>query len=303
MSDKKAAVFIMLGQSNATGQSARMTQEDMIVEPMKNVFGLHCRENQSYDISELVWSGYTSHGMNLGELQDHTYSISNCLALLWQKAVDQGAQLPDLHIIHISIGGQSISPDELMLKDEWKRDMWNPDREKHMFPGRQEDGVDISLYPLAKHIFSLVDDSFRKLGKDYEVIGMHWRGGESECSIKRELLEEYLIDLYDRFFDGLYDSLGCIPPVVLYALACDTCIMTQNPSGEWIHGYHYVNEVFHHMSRVHENMSVFDVTKYPGYDPTVPTRGIFQEDLCHFLSEVNQWVTEQIFAEFQKKYC
>ena len=44
-----AAVFILLGQSNAVGHGIPMEAADQIDVPMKNVFGLHRRENQSFD--------------------------------------------------------------------------------------------------------------------------------------------------------------------------------------------------------------------------------------------------------------
>jgi len=85
---KDAAVFILLGQSNAVGHILPMRQEDKILEPMKNVFGLSRTLNQSFDNKELRWTGYTSFDMNLAESQDDTYSIANCLARIWQDAVD-----------------------------------------------------------------------------------------------------------------------------------------------------------------------------------------------------------------------
>ena len=44
---KDAAVFILLGQSNATGHAVPMAEKDKITVPLKNVFGLHRDENQS----------------------------------------------------------------------------------------------------------------------------------------------------------------------------------------------------------------------------------------------------------------
>ena len=64
----KKAVFILMGQSNATGHGILMDPEDRIEQPLKNVFGLHRQPNQSFDSTRLVWSGYTSAGMNLAEL-------------------------------------------------------------------------------------------------------------------------------------------------------------------------------------------------------------------------------------------
>ena len=95
---KKNAVFILLGQSNAVGHNLPMEEQDKRLVPMENVFGLSRNENQSFDIDHLTWSGYTSFGMNLAEQQDHTYSVANCLAALWQKHIDEGnlCRLPDL---------------------------------------------------------------------------------------------------------------------------------------------------------------------------------------------------------------
>lgn len=120
-----AVVFMLFGQSNAVGHILPMRQEDKILKPLKNVFGLSRTWNQSFDNQELHWTGYTSFDMNLGESQDDTYSIANCLAKIWQDSIDAGAVLPDLHIIHIAIGAQGIT-------EEF---MWYPDREKKLIPG------------------------------------------------------------------------------------------------------------------------------------------------------------------------
>ena len=103
----RAALFILLGQSNAVGHGIPMREQDIISEPMKNVFGLHRDFNQSFDNTKLQWSGYTSFGMNLAEEQDNTYSIANCLAKLWQDEIDNGNKrdLPDLYIVQIAVGG------------------------------------------------------------------------------------------------------------------------------------------------------------------------------------------------------
>ena len=109
MDRNTAAVFIMLGQSNATGHALPMRKEDVIGTPMTHVFGLRRDPNQSFDIDRLVWSGWTSADTNLGETQDNTYSVPNCLAAAWESAVDAGADLPDLYIVHVSIGAQGVT--------------------------------------------------------------------------------------------------------------------------------------------------------------------------------------------------
>ena len=134
----KKAVFILLGQSNAVGHGIPMAETERITVPLKNVFGLHRKDNQSFDIKELIWRGYESGGMNLAEEQDHTYSVANCLAELWQDEIDGGNPdgLPDLYIVHIAIGAQGVTEGY----------MWYPEREPVLVPGKLGT-VNISLCP------------------------------------------------------------------------------------------------------------------------------------------------------------
>ena len=146
--NKKKQVFILLGQSNATGHASPMTEEDRIKEPLTNVYGLQRCNNQSFDITKLTWSHYLGAGTNLAEEQDDTYSLANCFAKKWQSAIDEGEKLPDLYIIQIAIGAEGVT----------EKYMWYPEREKKIIPGKLGT-VDISMYPLALHIFSLLEKS------------------------------------------------------------------------------------------------------------------------------------------------
>ena len=78
--DTKAAVLFINGQSNATAHQQFLSEEDRILTPMKNVFGLDRNPNQSFDITDVTWSGWTSMGKNLGESQDHTASLAYFVA-------------------------------------------------------------------------------------------------------------------------------------------------------------------------------------------------------------------------------
>ena len=42
-------------------------EEDIIKEPLQNVWGLNREPNQSFDTERLKFSRYTSYGMNLAE--------------------------------------------------------------------------------------------------------------------------------------------------------------------------------------------------------------------------------------------
>ena len=290
MKSDKAAVFILLGQSNAVGHKVPMQEQDIIASPLANVFGLSRDNNQSFDTTELVWSGYTSFGMNLAEEQDNTYSVANCLAALWQQHIDSGNQLnlPDLHIIQIAIGGQGVT-------EEY---MWHPSREKVLVPGKL-DTVNISLFPFAVHVFSLLEESFRKLGKEYEIIGLHWRGGENDASAPEEGFTAALEGIYRTIF-GEFNRLLSSPPIVLHRLACPDRMTDWDPSGANLRKMHLVNEVFDTLEKSCSNISVFDVRKAPQFIPGVRGNGLFLEDAVHFTPEVNRWVAGQIFDGYSE---
>lgn len=282
---KKGTVFILLGQSNAVGHNLQMEEKNKIIQPLKNVFGLHRSLNQTFNNDRLFWSGYTSSGMNLGEEQDDTYSIANCLARLWQDEIDSGSNLEDLYIIHIAVGAQGVT-------EEY---MWSPYRKEKLIPGKLGE-VDISLYPLTKHILSLVNKSL-----DADFLGLHWRGGENDVSAHYDILESSLKCIYDRIFDGFFDALGCNMPTFLHKIVCHDRYMDMDSSGEQLKKMHIINEVFEAISKERNNVTIFDVTNAPQYIEGVRGNGIFIEDAVHFTREVNEWVAEEILKEYKNR--
>lgn len=291
MNSQKAAVFILLGQSNAVGHGVPMQAEDVIREPLKNVFGLHREQNQSFDIKELTWNGYTSAGMNLAEEQDNTYSVANCLAAQWQAYIDGGNtnDLPDLYIVQIAIGAQGVT----------EKYMWHPRKQQQLIPGKLGT-VKISLFSLARHIFSLLDDSFRRLGKDYEILGLHWRGGENDATVPEQLLKATVEDIYTELLDMFNTSLQH-PPIVLHRLVCPDRMNQLDPTGQFLVNMDYINRVFASLEKKYTNISIFDVRNAPQYDPDVPGNGLFINDLVHFTPEVNSWVASCILRDYLKK--
>lgn len=287
--NKKAAVFILLGQSNAVGHGIPMSEEDITKVPLKNVFGLSRTENQSFEHTELIWSGYTSYGMNLAEEQDNTYSVANCLAALWQKHIDNGNEcnLPDLYIIQIAIGGQGVT-------DGY---MWHPKREKKLIPGKGGT-VDISLFPFSKHIFALLDDSFAKLKMDYEIIGLHWRGGENDVCAAEEYLQGHLEDIYTELLDT-FNCLLNMPPIVLHKITFRDRENNLDPTGQLRKNVRYINTVFEGFREKYPNISVFDPNAAPQHIRDAFGNGLFMEDGVHYTPQVNRWVAGCILD----KYC
>ena len=286
MSNKKT-VFILLGQSNATGHASPMTEEDRIKEPLKNVYGLQRKDNQSFDIDRLTWSNYLGAGTNLAEEQDDTYSLANCLAKKWQNAVDNGTDLPDLYIIQIAIGAEGVT----------EKYMWYPEREKKLKPGKLGE-VDISMYPFALHIFSLLDKS---MDGEYEIMGIHWRGGEEETDVVVSHLKEVLRGIYDRMFDGFYKSLGRRVPIILHKMASENRCREMNVTGEDVEAMYYINETFDNLAKDNDNITTFDVKTAPHYDANHHEFGIFLLDGGHYTPKTNMWVAETILKEYMEK--
>lgn len=280
---KKAAVFILLGQSNATGHNLPMAEEDKILAPLGNVFGLSREMNQSFDNTSLTWSGYTSHGMNLAEEQDHTYSIANCLARCWQDAVDGGEGLPDLYIVQIAIGAQGVTPGY----------MWHPDYPKILIPGKLGK-VKIALTPFAVHVLSMLKDSIRERGAEPEIMGIHWRGGENDFYAGGEVYRPELKPLYKQILGSFYEALGEQSPTVLHRLVC----FERPVTAQGLSNLHFINQVFDELANEMPNISVLDVRQAPQYIPDVPGNGLFKSDFVHFTQDVNQWVAGRILADY-----
>ena len=290
MTNKKAAVFILLGQSNAVGHGVPMREQDVIRTPLANVYGPDRAHNQRLDLERLTWSGYKSAGMNLAEEQDNTYSVANCLAALWQKQIDSGNPegLPDLYILQIAIGAQSVTEGY----------MWHPDRAPQLTPGKLGK-VDISLFPFTAHVLSLLKKSFAEREIDYEIIGLHWRGGENDVSATAEHLHEHLAPIYRRIF-GEFDRLLDAPPTVLHRLVCPDRMRDTDPTGGKLERMHYINKVFDDLARERKNVRVFDARRAPQFLPDVRGNGLFLADAVHFTPEVNAWVAEEILNDYIK---
>jgi len=293
---RKASVFILLGQSNAVGHGIPMGEEDIISVPMKHVFGLSRTENQSFDIEQLSFSGYLSCGMNLGETQDNTYSLANCLAKEWEKAAEQNKNLSDLYIIQIAVGAQGIGPGY----------MWNPSYPQTIIPG--ELGiVDISLFPLTQRVLSLVDSAFDRIGIEYDIIGVHWRGGENDTMEAPEVALPMLRPLYIQLFDMLRSALGKMPPIVLYEMEfgmrnyertdIDTINMKNTSCA--------INGMFHQFAHDYSEISTFSPFELSLFRADEPqTYGLFlPSDGIHYSAEANREIAKLILQkEIDRSY-
>ena len=285
---KKIAIFMLFGQSNAVGHAMPMEECDIIAEPLKNVYGLNRDPNQSFDSTKLVFSGYTSFGMNLAETQDNTYSVANCLARAWQDEIDAGASLPDLYIIHIAIGSQGVYG------------MWSPDRERVLIPGKLGE-CDVSMYPLAVHVLELFNKYMKENELEPDFVGIHWRGGEQETRVEIPNLEGRLERDYIRIFTGLREAIGYEAPVVLHRMPFDKVMLKEDPSGEHLNAMNYINDLFYKLASELPKTSVFDVRTAPFYDEYAWDCNIFRWDLIHYLGKTNDWVAKGILKDYANR--
>jgi len=275
---KNAAVFILLGQSNATGHATPMAEEDKILSPLKNVFGLSREKNQSFDNKELFFTGYTSFGMNLAEEQDNTYSLANCLARRYQNEIDNGnTKLPDLYIVQIAIGAQGVT----------KGFMWNPNYEKKLIPGMLGT-CDIALFPYTVHILSLLNNYFDSINKNMTIMGFHWRGSEEDELKSIGELETELKDEYDILFNGFKTALRKDYVVTLHKVRSDYYEENYDPNGEHKKSMEYIQSFFDNLANNSNEFEVFDPISIPFYVKDDKNHGIYLDDHVHFTKEATE---------------
>lgn len=282
---ENAAVLFISGQSNAHAHGQFLKENDYIVKPLKNVFSLDRDPNQSFDITDVVWSGFTTQGKNLGETQDNTYSFAYFFAKLWQDAIDCGvADLPDLYVVQISVGSQGII-----------NGMWNRDKEKVMIPGPL-DTVDISLFPWAMQVNRLVMKNLKRSGKKPIVIGWHWIGSEQEIH-KEAYNRDDFQERYNYFFDSMLASIGEQCPLFLYKIGCKKyCERHHLPAS----AVDAVNKALQIQCERHENVTIIDIEKCPLWDALQEHNGVYAEDDAHYLADTQKWFAEEFFAKVIK---
>ncbi len=279
----KAAVLFINGQSNATAHQQFLSEEDKILTPLKNVFGLDRNPNQSFDITDVTWSGWTSMGKNLGETQDHTASLAYFVAKKWQAAIDDGKDLPDLYIVQISIGSQGII-----------NGMWNRDKEPIIKPGILGE-ADISLLPLALHINRLVMKNLTDAGKNPEVIGWHWLGCEQEVWYEAYLRDDFK-ERYDYHFDVMRESMGSDVPIYLYKVYVEKACERFNLP---VCADEYINkEILRQRERL--GAALVRAEDSPYWDENHPHLGVFAEDNGHYLAKTHEWFADKFMGEILK---
>lgn len=281
--DKNTApLLIVMGQSNAHAPGTHLPEDEMIHTPLKNVFGLSREYNQSLELSDVIWSGFESCGMNLGENQNDTCSLANLFAAKWQNAIDSGIELPDLYIIQISVGGQGIARFEVNGDN-----MWCPFRELKFDP--RTSSFNISLYPLATEVLSLAMMNLINSGKHPKVIGLHWNQWEREAYTGSRAMHDAMAN-YENLFWGFFTALGGDKngkniPFYLY-----------RPLSEFYPAENAkkLSDIFDNFTERFDDCHIIDLRNSPLWNDTPKTHGVFQADGVHYIGEAHRW-----FAQYQ----
>lgn len=274
---KQISVKFVFGQSNAVAARCPLPDERKIREPLSNVFTLPRALNQAFDPAPVVWRGYTSFDVNLGETQTDNACLSTEYARLWQ----QDGSLPPLYIVQMAIGAQGVT----------KRFMWYPERERRLIPGLHGE-ADISLFPLSCEVMSRALSDLRSQGLDPIVSGLEWLGGEEEDELPMEELDGVLPEIYHTMLSGWREAAGRRLPVYLYHIRSDEQKRRQEKS---LRPLQYINDVFDRLAA--EETDVFTVEPHacPLYDPALPNSGLYLPDFVHYLPEVNLWLARNAF--------
>lgn len=284
-SKDSAPLLIVMGQSNAHAHGTVLPSEQRILTPLKNVHGLACEDNQAYGLSDVKWSGFVSHDMNLGETQNHTCCLANYFAKMWQDAIDSGKDLPDLYIIQISVGGQGIAEFE-MTEYTPIANMWYPLRKPVLKPGRGNE-CDISLYPLAVEILSLSVMNLMMAGKKPQIIGLHFNQYETECITGSNALnhaEENYENLFWGFFTALgSDKTGKNVPLRLYRPLTEAIGKVPIPKDRTDR----INEIFEGFTKKYSNCKIIDLRETALWTDEAPRHGIFRFDGIHYTPEAH----------------
>ena len=280
-SENDAAVLIVFGQSNAHAHATKLEENEKINTPLKNVFGLKAEKHQKYGLKSVFFERYTSHSMNIAETQDHTVSVANVTARLWQDMIDGGKSLPDLYILQMSIGSQGLSS---KISDP-RKNMWQFDRERVMISGTLKE-VDISLYPFACEVLPLVKEAVIQKGKNPVVIGLHWNQWETDATLGIENMRDCKAD-YLKLFSSFKGLLNLNYTTFLYRPLSD-CVPIWSPEC-----VAYMNEIFNEIKAENDGFEILDLKKSDLYVKDTSDHGIFLRDNAHYTPEAHRWFAKE----------
>ncbi len=286
--ENDAPILVVAGQSNAVGLYGTLNGSELKQFPLKNVWGLD-RSHEKFGLDDVHWENFRSENMCIGDSWNDRPSLANLFALRWQKAIDSGADLPDLYVIFTARGGAGI-----LREEHNKMNYWCP------YIEHTTDFEHISLYPIATEIMSLAYMNIKMSGKNPKIIGLHWNQWECESETLEsklkelpesehesyaqsfgEMLEEEYRNLFWGFFTALgSDKWGKGIPFYYYKPVSD-CY------GEL--AKETLDKVLSRIAASYDIGKVIDSTKLPIYHNRDYMHGIFRCDGLHYHHETQEY--------------
>ncbi|MGV9271145.1 RICIN domain-containing protein [Kitasatospora sp. NPDC003701] len=278
---KDAPVLIVLGQSNAEGWKAPITDAADVAQcqSFSHVKGLSRTNNRAAGATKATWSPYTCSGSNLGAEYGNglNYNVASATALRWERAA-KGTALPDLNVIHLAWGSQGVQGNDLA------RNLWWPDRNP----------TDVqSLFPLAVNTIANGLRALQEAGKRPRVIGLHWNQWEAEADNPATAGAGQVRQALLKVLEPLRTITGAsTAPVFLYRPRANVYDATRT---------RYVTEALTaiaggpapHSYRLLDPADARSATGTPLYQPADPPNfGIFSDGV-HYTRAVQEWYAEQ----------
>ncbi|MFD5086851.1 discoidin domain-containing protein [Kitasatospora sp. NPDC058406] len=280
-----APVLIVLGQSNAVGWSTSITDSADLAQcnSFAHVKGLKTAQNRVVGALNATWTPYTCAGSNLGSDRTTSYNAYNTAtvtALRWERAIQAGASLPDLNVIHVAWGSQGVQ------RFDWPSDRWWPDRN----PSDVE-----SLYQFTLNTISNGLRALQEAGKRPRIIGMHWNQWEAEASQKTTVSTSRVQQAFLNVLEPLrtVTGAGTSTPIFLYRPRTTNYDETETQHvTEALTGL--ANRPAPNPYTLIDPALATTATGTPLYDPSVVKNyGIFNGDGVHYTRAVHEWFADQ----------
>lgn len=277
-----APVLIVLGQSNAVGPRVTDPADIATCRNMPNVVGLRRDVNRAAGLANATWGAYTCENTNLGDdagAAGPLYNTATSFAMRWQRAIDSGTDLPNLHVIHVAWSGQGITA-ESGVDNRW-------------WPERPGNSVE-SLHQLTVNTITNALRALHEQGKTPRILGLHWNQWESEAlhmaldsaehaeQAYREVLGAFVAPAGDAWF-----------PIYLYRPRSTALHLDQVTKGFTVEAFESMAAAEGSRFRI---MDPADATLPDGtalFDPAVALNyGIYGGDGVHYTAAVQRWFAD-----------
>ena len=209
-SPNDAPILIVLGQSNAyghgtSGNNATFTRTKMMDKGLITSAGL---DLQSLKDHQNLWINQTTNGVanlavvgsGLGD-QSGCYNVATEFAKRWQANADS-LGLPDLYTIIVAEGSQGMRYGSGSSIDHWSPERSNLDNTSHYWRSRK--------------LIRLAMDNLRSLGKNPQIIAIHWNQWEAEAEALDALSATATLSNLTKIYGGINAEIGHPVPWRVY---------------------------------------------------------------------------------------